>query len=698
MANLFKSLGQALNPFSKSIQTAGPAGFGASPGSVLETVYPVQVRRLKQDVQKWRDALDRAENVYYPERVQLLSIYADVVLDPHLTSVLQTRKINVLGKAFKLVDSAGQENPKLTKLLQRPWFRQLCEHALDSKFYGHSLVEFATPVDGEFHRVTLINRQYVFPEAHLVRSMPGMIVGVDYANDPEYAPWILEIGSRHDLGLLLKAAPPVIWKKTVLAAWSDFTEMFGTPYRAVSGTLDGPQMDACNTMMATMGQAGYGIFPEGAKIDFIAPAPGNDKIFDTFINRINSELSKLVLGQTMTTDSGSSRSQGEVHERVADAYTKDDATWLAEWVNETLLPFLLVHGYAVAGYEFAFDDTETLSKTEQFAIVQGIMQNSGYQVSKQYLEDTFGVVLEDKPEPAIAPPLPPGKPQGPPTPTQPAKTPQAPTASLSSQISALYAHACPRCSDITWTQLRQGVQAAAGDSGKLNKLAERLIKAIHSGDLFNGTIDQPLYHYLRAHLEDAVQLGFGVADEKLRGYLLANVQKFSGFKTAAVQRAMSEKLTDAKGNIRPFAEFRADALEVNQLYNVDYLRTEYNQAIASSQMAAKWSEFDASSQIRYDTVGDNRVREEHAALDGITRPHDDPFWDDHYPPLDWNCRCSATELDSDATATPAHELPGLPEAAEGFRENVGKTGVIFGADHPYFQLPAHEARKIESQL
>lgn len=675
----------------RGVAAASRAGFADNKQTGITTQsFPVQVRRIRQDVGKWRAALDQAEAVFYPNRTNLLNIYADVVLDAHLSSVLGTRKINVLGKPFKVVDGAGKENPKLTKLLQRPWFRQACELALESKFWGHSLIEFDTPTDGEFHRVTLIDRQYVFPEAGLVRTMPGMITGTDYRNDPQFAPWLLEVGGVRDLGLLLKASPYVIWKKNVLSAWADFTELFGMPYRSVTGDMDAAQIAAAEKMMAEMGQAGYGIFSgDQLKVDFIAPSTGNDKIYDSFLERINSELSKLVLGQTMTTDSGSSRSQGEVHERVADAYTRDDATWLSEWINEMLLPFLLVHGYPLAGYEFAFDDTETLSKQQQFLIVQGIMKDSGYQVSMKYLMDTFGVELQEKPAPIIASVVPPGKPQGPPAPTQPAQT----TVSLTSQISALYAHACPRCAGMAGE-----VHAAAGENSKLQKLAERLIKALHGGDLFADTIDQPLYAYLRAYLEDAVQLGFGVADEKLRGYLLANVQRFSGFKTAAVQRAMSEKLTDEKGQVRPFADFRADCLEINDQYNVQYLRTEYNQAIASSQMAAKWSEFDSNSQIRYDTVGDERVRQEHAELDGITRPQNDPFWDDHYPPLDWNCRCSATELDHEAEATPHHELAGLPEASEGFRENVGKTGKIFGADHPYFQLSAAEARKIETQL
>ncbi len=757
-------------------QSASPARAGFAdnkPGGLTSTAFPVQVQRTRQDIGKWRDALNRAEAVFYPERTALLNCYADTMLDAHLSSVLATRKINVLGRPFKVVDKAGKENPALTRLLRRPWFRQACEYALESKFWGHSLMEFDTPTDGEFHKVSLIDRQYVFPEAGLVRTMPGMIVGTDYRNDPQYAPWVLEVGTRRDLGLLLKATPLVIWKALVMSAWADFVEMFGMPYRALTGDFDEALITQFNTMMAQMGQAAYGVFPGNTKIDFITPPNSTGDVYDKYIARLNSELSKLVLGQTMTTDDGSSQSQANVHERVADAYTRDDCGWLTDWVNEQLLPFLLTHGYPLAGYEFAFDESESLDMKGQWEIVNGIL-GQGYKVPAVYLTERFGVPIDEQapstvdggegndvgaaapevrpilgyhieegvvnrnearaqlnlpaeddseaqaqqklkaqlsvlqaataagvplaqavklagledvlgklPEPA---PVPPGKPPGPPAPTQPATT--------TARVEAFYAQACTRCGGAVG-EVRASSQA---DTGRLTMLINRLIEAMHTGDLFTSTIDQPLYHYLRAHLEEAVQLGFGIVDEKLRGYLLANVQRFSGFKTYAVQQAMTEKLTDAKGNIRPFAEFKADCLAINQRYNVDYLRTEYNQAIASSQMAAKWSTFDSYSLLRYDTVGDELVRPEHAKLDGITRPHGDAFWNEHYPPLAWGCRCTVSELGDDATATPAPQLAGLPEAAEGFRENVGKTGQIFGADHPYFHLSDEEARKLESQL
>jgi len=49
----------------------------------------------------------------------------------------------------------------------------------------------------------------------------------------------------------------------------------------------------------------------------------------------------------------------------------------------------------------------------------------------------------------------------------------------------------------------------------------------------------------------------------------------------------------------------------------------------------------------YSTVGDDRVRPEHAALNGIRRPKDDPFWQINWPPNGWNCRCIAIPITVD---------------------------------------------------
>ena len=52
---------------------------------------------------------------------------------------------------------------------------------------------------------------------------------------------------------------------------------------------------------------------------------------------IDKQISKLVLGQTMTTDDGSSRAQGEVHEEVRQDIAAADALAIADTLNSMLV-------------------------------------------------------------------------------------------------------------------------------------------------------------------------------------------------------------------------------------------------------------------------------------------------------------------------------------------------------------------------
>jgi SPP1 gp7 family putative phage head morphogenesis protein len=53
---------------------------------------------------------------------------------------------------------------------------------------------------------------------------------------------------------------------------------------------------------------------------------------------------------------------------------------------------------------------------------------------------------------------------------------------------------------------------------------------------------------------------------------------------------------------------------------------------------------------QYLTMEDEKVRPAHAALDGVVLPSNHPFWNDHYPPWDWGCRCQVVPLSHDDVA------------------------------------------------
>jgi SPP1 gp7 family putative phage head morphogenesis protein len=47
---------------------------------------------------------------------------------------------------------------------------------------------------------------------------------------------------------------------------------------------------------------------------------------------------------------------------------------------------------------------------------------------------------------------------------------------------------------------------------------------------------------------------------------------------------------------------------------------------------------------QYLTVGDSHVRPTHAALDQLVFRADDPFWNSHYPPWEFGCRCTVRAM------------------------------------------------------
>jgi hypothetical protein len=61
-------------------------------------------------------------------------------------------------------------------------------------------------------------------------------------------------------------------------------------------------------------------------------------------------------------------------------------------------------------------------------------------------------------------------------------------------------------------------------------------------------------------------------------------------------------------------------------------------------MADRWEQLQANKDrrpfLQYRTAGDARVRPLHRQWNGLIFPIGDAFWQTHYPPNGWNCRCT----------------------------------------------------------
>ena len=220
-----------------------------------------------------------------------------------------------------------------------------------------------------------------------------------------------------------------------------------------------------------------------------------------------------------------------------------------------------------------------------------------------------------------------------------------------------------------------------------------------------------LFAYTHTELIRGLRKGYRRADVRLTdsgfvynanddAYITAleqNLFHFSAAKTLAEVSELNRLFRESKG----YSDFRKKARALLKVYNEQWLRTEYNTAVSVAESASTYRRLKAQVRIfpfwEYRTVGDNRVRLEHQALEGLTLPTDDPRWQKIMPPNGWNCRCyitprmrhEAAELDMNTMRAQCDEYLESPEwkrcETQGFGINRANEAEVFTANQMYIQ-------------
>lgn len=223
-------------------------------------------------------------------------------------------------------------------------------------------------------------------------------------------------------------------------------------------------------------------------------------------------------------------------------------------------------------------------------------------------------------------------------------------------------------------------------------------------DLAMHTAGRLLDGYVQGYEKPLFGPDWTAHDNALLTRVQANLFAFSGAKTYAEMKDLRDSVYDAKGNLLPWADFKAKAQGINARYNLTYLEAERQAVITSGTMGSRWVEIEQTASthpyLQYVTAGDNRVRSSHAALNGIILPVDSAFWQQYYPPNGWRCRCYVrrlTEREAEHRRRQAEsrgrELPdeetaqkiGGRAADKQWRHNVGTSEIFERDGHPYFR-------------
>lgn len=153
---------------------------------------------------------------------------------------------------------------------------------------------------------------------------------------------------------------------------------------------------------------------------------------------------------------------------------------------------------------------------------------------------------------------------------------------------------------------------------------------------------------------------------------------------------MAAKLLDSSGALKPFDRWLNDVLPIASHQCGSWLRTEYDTAVIRAQQAAEWKRFerdkDVLPNLKWVPSTSPNPGADHRIYWGTILPVDHPFWSRHRPGDRWNCQCSLESTDEPATGIKHEDAmnPRKNDPQKGLKDNPGKTGNLFGQDHPYF--------------
>lgn len=681
-------------------------------------VQPPQ--RTSLDVGLWRQALMSADK----DRVkQLYNLYDDVLIDGTLSDAIQKRIDAITNTPLSFINEDDEEVTEISDLMDTSDWEELLTLIMRTKFWGRTAMEFdftngfkCTEIVGK--HINLVKKTILIKDSDTE--------GISYENDP----FILVLGKRRDFGLLLKAAPYVIYKRGGFGDWAQWIELFGMPQRIGKYNIHDPESkQQLEDAFAAAGAAPYLIVPEDVSIEKAETSSGNGVAYDDFRKACNEEILITILGQTMTTVQGDrgARSLGEVHQDVEASKHKSDLRYVQRILNQQIKPRLEAMGYPVSGGRFVYPEVAEHLEVGDIMQLSEIMD-----IPKAWLHKKYAIPMAQEGE-AIARRVP--------APMFPVSTEEigndiedvsiantdasytAPTPShawkLYDRIMRFFGYApslalgatTKKASQLTKRITPTGCMASGMTLADVSAdaISLRFIERIATRE--TTFFDPELFEWIAINLSNAVKKAFGrssvamgdlspelaysLHNDALATALEVNLYRFSLGKTLKEVQLINEAFRKEKS----FDKFMERAKGITKRFNERWQRTEYDTAVLMAESTLKYHELQRKTHLfpywKYRTLLDDRVRLEHKTLDGLILPADDQIWDEIYPPNGWNCRCSVEPV-------MAHEAKGVDLSAmrqrvadykktgdwetaqkHGFDGNRAKAAVIFDKNQQY---------------
>lgn len=241
----------------------------------------------------------------------------------------------------------------------------------------------------------------------LSKLLPGSILRASPLPDNKFIVHKYKAKSGHPsrAGVLRIVSWMYLFKNYDLKDWVSFCEVFGMPLRLGKYDASASDADKAALMEAIiqLGTDAAGIVPSTTTIDFIeSNKQSSAEIYEKLARYCDEQMSKAVLGQTLTSDSGSgSYAQSKTHNEVRKDLTAADANALENTLRRDLIrplvEFNFGPGTPIPTLQFQTEDADDLKETSE--IYRTLACDMGLEIPKRHLYKKFGIPKPEHGEP-----------------------------------------------------------------------------------------------------------------------------------------------------------------------------------------------------------------------------------------------------------------------------------------------------------
>lgn len=380
---------------------------------------------------------DRVLRTQMYQELAWYDLYDEVERDPHVAAILRTLKLTVASREWDIVpfDESGRAKAIADFvrecLTSMEDFTQDLYELLDAEGKGFSVSEVIWEVGYESRPKRLMHRPQRRFQFDAVTREPRLRTTADpYMGEvlPERKFIIHRVSAKYEnpFGDALDQSLYWMWlfKHTVLKFWMTHLDVASAPVPFVKippNSKEEVKAEA-DDLAAKIRRGAAGRLP--ANFDIIWAEAQNSAqtaaSYEAFIDACNAEMTKCVLGQTLTTEGSSksgagSRALGEVHGDVLAMRTQFSSRALEATLNGSLIKWIVDANYAgVDGYpKFQFQVSRVDDRDRESKIVK-TLSDSGYKATQEWIKEKFQIELEEKQEvpPALAGQVPGATPEG----------------------------------------------------------------------------------------------------------------------------------------------------------------------------------------------------------------------------------------------------------------------------------------------